>query len=146
MTKEEKINALKTLGTRDEDVDALLTYTENVFKPGKVLDDEIYLQNENGLCAVSTEFYVLRGKGNQNIGFIVPLLLSDKIQIAFANAVEGSQHPRFKEDVMLEITIPKPLMLLAEEISKSVVENVSSIRKYEKSMINNVRSINKYIS
>ena len=133
---------------------------KKIVKPGDVIisrlrpylrqiayvDSEIYNQNENSICAVSTEFYVLRGKGLQNIEFLVPLLLSDKVQMVFANAVEGSQHPRFKEDVLLGITIPKSLFLLADELSLSVTSNVLSIRNYEKAMNDNINTINKYIS
>jgi len=133
---------------------------KKVVKPGDVIisrlrpylrqiayiDSEIYDNDKNSICAVSTEFYVLRGKGNHSIGFLVPLLLSDRVQAVFANAVEGSQHPRFKEDVLLDIAIPKTLFHLADELSLSVTENVLSIRKYEKAMNGNINIINKYIS
>ena len=132
---------------------------KKIVKPGDVIisrlrpylrqiayvDSEIYSQDKNSICAVSAEFYVLRGKRNQSIGFLVPLLLSDSVQLVFANAVEGSQHPRFKEDALLDIAIPKALFLLADKLSLSVAENVSSIRKYEKAMNDNINIVNKYI-
>ena len=108
------------------------------------IDHEMFTQNENCICAVSTEFYVLRGRKSNNIGFLIPLLLSEKIQAVFANAVEGSQHPRFKEDVLLEIAIPNSLLSLADELSSSVAKNVLFIRQYEKSMNESINSIAQY--
>ena len=45
MTREEKIKVLHKLGAQEEDIDALLTYTENAFKPCDVEDDELFLRN-----------------------------------------------------------------------------------------------------
>ena len=109
------------------------------------VDNEIYAQSENCICAVSTEFYVLRGRKNRSIGFLVPLLLSDRVQAVLASAVEGSQHPRFKEDVLLDIAIPKSLLTIADELSSNVARNVLSIRRYEKSMSDDIKSISTYI-
>ena len=139
--------------------DTVVNSNKKIAKPGDVIisrlrpylrqvayvDAEIYNRNGNEICAVSTEFYVLRGKGGKCIGFLVPLLLSGKVQKVFANAVEGSQHPRFKDDVLLDIAIPKSFLSLADELSLRVIENVSSIRKYENSMNSDITIINQYI-
>jgi hypothetical protein len=133
---------------------------KKIVKPGDVIvsrlrpylrqiayvDSGIFCQETNCICAVSTEFYVLRSQGKANIAFLVPLLLSDKIQTILCNAVEGSQHPRFKEEVLLDIAIPKALITKADELSLIISENVCSIRKYEKTLNESINSIAQYFS
>ena len=147
---------IKLLGNRDN----IWNSNKKLVKPGDVIvsrlrpylrqiayvDHEMFTQDEDCVCAVSTEFYVLRGKKGKNIGFLIPLLLSEKIQAVFANAVEGSQHPRFKEDVLLDITIPDTLFSLGEEMSLNVLNNVLFIRQYEKNMKESIKNVARYLN
>lgn len=110
------------------------------------VDNGIFLHNETAVCAVSTEFYVMRAKDNRNIGFVVPLLLSSRVQSVFVNAVEGNQHPRFNDDVLLGIEIPKLILDTADAISASVVENISLIRQYETSMYEKTKMYSQYMA
>ena len=95
-----------------------LNSNKKVLKTGDVIISRLrpYLRqvayvdtdSNSQLCA-STEFYVLRARNNESIAFLVPFLLSEAAQTVFANSVEGSQHPRFKEEDILNLVIPSEL-------------------------------------
>jgi len=93
------------------------------------------------LCA-STEFYVLRARNNESIAFLVPFLLSEAAQTVFANSVEGSQHPRFKEEDVLNLVIPSQLFEEREKISNDIRSAINQYREYEKSLGNAISHIN----
>lgn len=93
------------------------------------------------LCA-STEFYVLRGRDPGSIAFLVPFLLSDAAQTVFANAVEGSQHPRFKEEDLLSLVVPRPLLEAREELSRAMEESIGHYRAYERAMAGVLHRVN----
>lgn len=95
------------------------------------------------LCA-STEFYVLRARNNESIAFLVPFLLSEAAQTVFSNSVEGSQHPRFKEEDILNLVVPSQLFKERERISQDICNAIRQYRAYEKSLgiaINHVNGI-----
>lgn len=94
------------------------------------------------LCA-STEFYVLRPRNNESIAFLVPFLLSKAAQTVFANSVEGSQHPRFKEEDILNLVIPSQLFEEREKISQDISNAINQYREYEKSLGNAISRVNK---
>ena len=85
------------------------------------------------LC-VSTEFYVLRTRNNESIAFLVPFLLSEAAQTVFSNSVEGSQHPRFKEEDLLNLVVPFQLFEMRRQISLEVDNAIAQYREYEKSL------------
>lgn len=93
------------------------------------------------LCA-STEFYVLRARNNESIAFLIPFLLSDAAQNVFANSVEGSQHPRFKEEDILNLVIPSQLFQEREKVSQDIRNAICQYREYEKSLGLAIRRIN----
>lgn len=93
------------------------------------------------LC-VSTEFYVLRARNKESIAFLVPFLLSDAAQTVFANAVEGSQHPRFKEDDLLHLIVPSQLFQERGRISQDVISAVNQYREYEKFIETTIHHVN----
>lgn len=82
--------------------------------------------------ACSTEFYVLRGIDSKSIAFIVPFLLSDAVQEVLAASQEGGHHPRFGEDVLLSLPIPKRLLEDRDALSMDVVKSVELYRESEK--------------
>jgi len=103
-----------------------------------------YVDKEPDLApiAASTEFYVLRSKNNESIAFLVPFLLSDVVQTVFANSVEGSQHPRFKEEDILNLIIPDEVYEQRTEISAQIVEAIESYRLYENIVSDNILVVN----
>lgn len=93
------------------------------------------------LCA-STEFYVLRARNNESIAFLVPFLLSKTAQTVFSNSVEGSQHPRFKEEDILNLVVPSQLFEERKKISQNIINGISNYREYEKSLEYAVSHVN----
>lgn len=93
------------------------------------------------LCA-STEFYVLRARNNESIAFLVPFLLSEAAQTVFANSVEGSQHPRFKEEDILNLVIPSELFEEREKVSQDISNAITQYREYERSLESAISYVN----
>ena len=69
----------------------------------------------------STDFYVLRARNNESIAFLIPFLLSEVVQSVFTNYVDGSQHPRFKKEDILNLVVPPQLFKEREKISQKSV-------------------------
>lgn len=79
----------------------------------------------------STEFYVLRPRiEGDDLAFLLPYLLSDPVQRVFQSAVEGSQHPRFQPQDLLELPIPQTLVDRRDYISERVKMALSNYRAY----------------
>lgn len=93
------------------------------------------------LC--STEFFILRSIDNCSIAFLVPFLLSDKIQKVLAVSQEGGHHPRFIESTLLTLPIPKKLISQREMISQKVIEGIASYRFSENAIADMVNQSNK---
>ena len=74
---------------------------------------------------------------------LVPFLLSQPAQLVFENSVEGSQHPRFKEEDVLNLKIPKNIYDERANISKRVIEAIESYRSYERSIFKEIKEMNK---
>ena len=110
-TPEQLNSNKKILKTGDVIISRLRPYLHQV----AYVDIDSNLQ----LCA-STEFYVLRARNNESIAFLVPFLLSEAVQTVFANSVEGSQHPRFKEEDILNLIVPSPLFAERENLSQNI--------------------------
>ncbi len=96
------------------------------------------------ICA-STEFYVLRSRNNESIAFLVPFLLSEVAQNVFANSVEGSQHPRFKEDDILNLVVPLRLFEERNKISTNIIAAIGQYREYERILGNSINYVNEII-
>ncbi len=103
------------------------------------------VETENETLGASTEFYVLRSRNKESIAYLVPFLLSEPVQLVFENSVEGSQHPRFKEEDILNLQIPISIYHDRENISQRVISAIASYRIYEKSILNEVIAMNKAI-
>lgn len=104
-----------------------------------------YVDKEGiNLCA-STEFYVMRGRNRESIAYLVPFLLSEAVQTVFANAVEGSQHPRFKEDDILNLIVPSKLFKEREEISQRIESAIANYRAYEEILHEEIFHINEIV-
>lgn len=130
----EKLNSNKKLIKHgDVIISRLRPYLHQVAYVDIVTDEQ--------LCA-STEFYVLRTRNNESIAFLVPFLLSEAAQTVFSNSVEGSQHPRFKEDDLLNLVVPSELFEQRSQISQNVCNAITQYRKYEKSIQTTISHIN----
>lgn len=99
------------------------------------------LNTDEPLCA-STEFYILRARNHESIAFLVPFLLSEAAQSVFANSVEGSQHPRFKEEDLLNLVVPSQLFEEREKISQDIKKAINLYREYEKSLEKTISHVN----
>lgn len=95
------------------------------------------------ILGASTEFFVLRSRNDESIAYLVPFLLSKPAQLVFENSVEGSQHPRFKQEDILNLQIPKSIYFNREKISKRVAEAIVSYRIYERTIQNEIIEMNK---
>ncbi len=100
-------------------------------------------EDKKEILGASTEFFVIRARNNESIAYLVPFLLSQPAQLVFENSVEGSQHPRFKEEDVLNLKIPKNIYDERENISKRVIEAIESYRSYERSIFKEIMEMNK---
>lgn len=128
-----------------------LNSNKKILKPGDVIISRLrpYLRqvayvdvdSDMHVCA-STEFYVLRSRNNESVAFLVPFLLSEVAQSVFANSVEGSQHPRFKEEDILNLVIPSQLFDEREKISQNVSTAIHQYREYERALTKAITHVN----
>jgi hypothetical protein len=86
-------------------------------------------QNTRILC--STEFFVLRPIDTLSLAFLVPFLLSSKIQEVLKASQEGGHHPRFIESALLTLPIPKKLLSQRETISEVIQNSIHLYRASE---------------
>lgn len=100
------------------------------------------IENLNTYYIASMEFYVLKSKTEQSIAFLIPFLLSEKVQEVFENSVEGNQHPRFKEEDLLNLMISKKLLEMRDKVSKDIENGISQVRSYEEKLFKNICIIN----
>ena len=89
-------------------------------------------QNTRLLC--STEFFVLRAIDDLPIAFLVPFLLSRKIQDVLKASQEGGHHPRFIESALLTLPIPKKLLSQRTTISEVVKNSIQMYRASERAI------------
>ena len=76
----------------------------------------------------STEFYVLDSKDGESIAFLVPFLLSSRVQSVLAASQEGGHHPRFNELAVKSLPIPNQLLERRGELSARVERAVNRAR------------------
>ena len=100
-------------------------------------------EDRKEILGASTEFFVIRARNNESIAYLVPFLLSQPAQLVFENSVEGSQHPRFKEEDVLNLKIQKNIYDERANISKRVIEAIESYRSYERSIFKEIKEMNK---
>jgi hypothetical protein len=79
------------------------------------------------LC--SSEFFVLRSKNRESIAYIVPLLLSNDIQIVLSASQEGGHHPRFNRETLMTLPLPSLIYNNHEIISNEVKNSVEKARQ-----------------
>jgi hypothetical protein len=81
--------------------------------------------------AVSSEFYVLAPKraarAGADLAFLVPFLLSERVQSILAAAQEGGHHPRVPRASLLALRVPRALVAARAATSSSVIEALDSV-------------------
>ena len=78
---------------------------------------------------LSTEFIVLRGQRQKEVGFLLPFILSGPVQTILAWSQDGSEHPRFNERVLLGVTIPAPVLAMTEELNEFIAQAAKAYAK-----------------
>ena len=118
--------------------DVIISRLRPYLRQGAYVDED-----RKEILGASTEFFVIRARNNESIAYLVPFLLSQPAQLVFENSVEGSQHPRFKEEDVLNLKIPKNIYDERANISKRVIEAIESYRSYERSIFKEIKEMNK---
>ena len=119
--------------------------TKNCVHPGQVIISRLrpYLQQvawvDPGLLGpdeagrvelvCSSEFYVLDSADGESIAFLVPFLLSQRVQAVLAASQEGGHHPRFNERTLKSLTVPTSLVERREELSSRVERSIYLARQ-----------------
>lgn len=129
--------------------------TKKALKPGDVVisrlrpylrqaafvDDAIWnLQGAALVC--STEFFVMRSVDAKSIAFLVPFLLSDQVQAVLRVSQEGGHHPRFDQEVLFSLPVPKSWLAKRDKISRSLEKAIHLYRQSEHSIFNLVAEAN----
>ena len=113
----------KHLETGDVIISRLRPYLRQV----AFIDEDINRTKDTQIVC-STEFFVLRSVDNESIAFLVPFLLSGKVQTVLAASQEGGHHPRFIESTLFSLPVPKKLLLQRSKISRVITNGIKSYR------------------
>ena len=116
----------KTTAPGDVIISRLRPYLRQV----AYVDDGIpHARDTTILC--STEFFVLRSYSEKSAAFLVPFLLTDKVQQVLAAAQEGGHHPRVSESTLLTLPVPESLVSRRVSISDRVINSARLHRESE---------------
>lgn len=117
---------------------AALGSAKKAARPGDVLISRLrpYLRQvalvdaelTDAALVCSTEFYVLRPRGRESIGFLVAFLLSAPAQERLAAAQEGGHHPRVRQDALEALVVPDAVLAARAELSHAVERAVAQSR------------------
>ena len=117
---------------------------KNRIRPGQVIISRLrpYLRQvawiDRGLLEIeggqvelvcSTEYYVLDSEDGQSIAFLVPFLLSQRVQLVLAASQEGGHHPRFSEETLKSLLVPESILERRAEMSTRVERAVTLARR-----------------
>lgn len=86
-------------------------------------------QAEDTELVCSTEFFVLESADEASIAFLVPFLLSARVQSVLAASQEGGHHPRFNEKTLKTLPIPGSLLERRAEFSEQFEYAVNLARQ-----------------
>ena len=81
---------------------------------------------------LSTEYIVLRARHRTSGSWLLPFLLSDRVQTVLQYTQTGSNHPRFSSRLLLDMPIPNEVLAMREHLSDMVDE---AVRVYENSRL-----------
>ncbi|RKZ33291.1 hypothetical protein DRQ33_04485 [bacterium] len=95
------------------------------------LKEMAYIGENTGTILLSTEFIVLTKKGNESIAWLLPFFISEPIQKILKWSQEGSEHPRFSENIIFNLPIPRTIYN-NRKLFIDIVENAN--KKFESSL------------
>ncbi len=93
--------------------------------------DDAIPQSKDATIVCSTEFFVIRPQDEKSVAFLVPFLLTRRVQEVLAAAQEGGHHPRVNESTILTLPVPKSLVSRRKSASDAVIESTQLYRKSE---------------
>ena len=106
--QEERISAKKIGRSGDILISRLRSYLKQV----------AWIPEAINSAYLTTEFIVLRSReDNKSIAYLLPFLLSKPVQTILHWSQDGSEHPRFKEGVLLSLNIPKTVLHQANRLN-----------------------------
>ncbi len=77
---------------------------------------------------LTTEFVVLRSRNNSPIAHLLPFLLSNPVQTVLHWSQDGSEHPRFKEEVLLSLNIPHAVLSHVTDLNALIYDAASNLQ------------------
>jgi len=128
-------SAKKLIQPRDVIISRLRPYLRQV----AYVDDAIqHSQGAKILC--STEFFILRPVDARSIAFLVPFLLSRRVQEILAASQEGGHHPRFNDSTLSTLPVPQSVIESRDATSADVETSVKLYRQSEAIIVKNVKA------
>ena len=115
----------KLVPTRSVLISRLRPYLRQV----AFVDDTLTSSHNSVVIACSTEFFVLTPRDQRSIAFLVPFLLSERVQKVLAASQEGGHHPRFDEHTLLRLPVPRTWIDQRDEVSARVERAIADFRK-----------------
>lgn len=86
--------------------------------------------------ALSSEFYVLSGKGGGDLAFLLPFLLGPSAQAILAAAQEGGHHPRVPRASLFALRVPKEIVrrrrAIGDEVRASLEALYAATARYQR--------------
>ena len=104
---EERISAKKIGRSGDIVISRLRSYLKQVAWIPETID----------LAYLTTEFIVLRNAANDSIAYLLPFLLSRPVQTVLYWSQDGSEHPRFNEEVLFSLNVPPGILSHANQLN-----------------------------
>lgn len=102
--------------------------------------------NYTGTLLCSTEFFILESLNSDSIAFLVPFLLTEKVQAILAASQEGGHHPRFNESVLLNLPVPNEIIVARKKSSRIVEHAIKKFRASEAEMLSEIDAANNAVS
>jgi hypothetical protein len=110
--------------------DVIISRLRPYLRQVALVDALLFRQTPGGNQVVtSTEFFVLRGRGDFPVAALVPFLLSAPVQAALAAGQEGGHHPRFSLDLLASLRVPDRLVAQASPIALRVRTLAQRLRR-----------------
>lgn len=110
--------------------DVIISRLRPYLRQVALVDAPLFRQVPGGNHVVaSTEFFVLRDRGEFPAAALIPFLLSTPVQAALAAGQEGGHHPRFSLQLLASLRVPDRLVTQAIPISRRVHAQAQRLRR-----------------
>ncbi len=123
--------SLGSMKKRIEANDIIISRLRPYLRQVAYVDSEIARWTGDVMLLCSTEFFVLRSLGENDVAFLVPFLLSESVQNILSASQEGGHHPRFDERTLGELIVPSEIIGARDELSAAIRESVRMFRHSE---------------